>query len=126
MANSFGVNAFQGGLHALGLQPTLHATMAGGVTFDIHVREGRYAGRAFHIGVQVPDTFPANPPTGPHVSPLIHSIASGGVHPTGGIHASPFGPDFHYWSRPYPTPWVAGKTPVATYINHIMRLLETQ
>jgi len=43
----------------------------------------------------VPSDFPNTPPTGPHVSPHIHAICQGGVHPAGGIHqqhAVPFQP----------------------------------
>ena len=69
-----------------------------------------------------------NPPGGVHVTvpflPLHPS--SDQPHPVGGVHESPLGEDWRYWSRPFPRPeeWAQSPT-VRTYMRHVHHLFDT-
>ena len=91
------------------------------------IQFGPRIGEEVRLGFQVGDDWPMNPPTGPHVSPQILPINPGGVHPNGAIQASPFGPDWEYWSRPYPNPpgWASTPRTLITYLRHIAHLFRT-
>ena len=120
-----GVQAFLQGLAALGFEPAVLPEKPDHVTINYEVETGRFAGKRVEHGFVVPADFPLTPPSGPHVSPHIHPVNSGGPHPTGSIQASPFGGEWQYWSRPVPD-WAAGKKTVAAYMSHIWRLWDTQ
>jgi hypothetical protein len=98
-----------------------------GLKFDYEVPLGRFSGQKVRLGFQVGDDFPLNPPSGPHVSPRILPINTAQVpHPAGGVHENIFfGPDWEYWSRPYPD-WNRTDRTVRAYMAHIRRLFETQ
>lgn len=125
--NRTGVAAFVDGLIALGYQPEVVDHQNRRVKFTYVVELGPHAGREVIHGIEVPADFPLTPPAGPHVSPQIHGgVAVGDAHPKGGIHASPFGPDFEYWSRPFPNWNGQPVKSVGTYLAHLRRLWELQ
>lgn len=120
-----GVDAFISGLKALGLNPASLPDKPDHVFCDYEVSSGKRAGLKVKQGFVVPPDFPVTPPGGPHISQALYPIQSGGNHPTGGIHASPFGTEWQYWSRPVPG-WAKGKKTVGAYMSHIDRLWATQ
>ncbi|MBI4807972.1 MAG: hypothetical protein HY799_03330 [Nitrosomonadales bacterium] len=127
-----GVAAFVHGLAELGLNPVALPGKPDHVAFDYVVSSGKFAGTKVRHGLIVPADFPLTPPSGPHVSPHIHPIAAGGVHPLGGIHqtqATPFQEaldgQWQYWSRPFHS-WATTRKTVAAYMNHIWRLWDSQ
>ena len=110
-------------LRALGIEPEDRG--GGRLAFRFTIEVGRFAGREVWLGVAVGDDFPANPPGGPHVSPRLLPIQSGGTHPSGGVHDSPFGPEWQYWSRPFPG-WAQTDRSVRAYLAHVRHLFHTQ
>jgi hypothetical protein len=73
----------------------------GRVAFPYEIPCGRRAGEKITLGFIVPEDFHLTPPSGPHMSPCLLPLKSGGEHPSGGIHESPqFGASWQYWSRP--------------------------
>jgi hypothetical protein len=96
----------------------------GKVAIPYSVQTGRFAGQAIKLGFIVSEDFNLNPPSGPHVSPRLLPIKSGGVHPDGGIHDSPFGPDWQYWSRPI-NHWGNTQRTVKDVLAHLRRLFDT-
>lgn len=97
----------------------------GKITLEYVIPTGKLLGQRIKLGFIVSDAFPGSPPTGPHVSPHIHPIQGGGSHPTGGIHASPIGADWQYWSRPF-NEWAKTDRSVRAYMAHIRHLFDTQ
>lgn len=97
----------------------------GRVVFDYTVTTGIYTGKKLAIGYEVPVDFPMVPPPGPHVSEQIWPIKSGGEHPSGGIHKSPFGPNWQYWSRPIKN-WKETDRSAKTVLAHLNFLFDTQ
>jgi hypothetical protein len=96
------------------------------LAFAYTVNVGKYAGQDIRLGFEVGDDFPFNPPSGPHISPrLLPNNTSSNLHPAGGVHDSGFGPDWHYWSRPFPD-WNKTDRSVRTYLAHIRHLFDTQ
>lgn len=121
-----GVEAFTKGLYDLGYSPLALDGKADHIVIDYVVLTGRFADEKVRLGFIVPGDFPMTPPSGPHVSPQIHPILSGGAHPTGGVHQSPaFGTEWQYWSRPF-VDWAQSKKTVAVYMSHIWRLWDSQ
>lgn len=127
-----GVDAFVQGLRGLGYEPALLPGKSDHAVIDYVVESGRFAGTKVRLGFIVPQDFPITAPSGPHVSPHIHPINSGGQHPIGAVHrdqAAPFqealGGEWQYWSRPFPD-WGRSKKTVATYMSHIWRLWDSQ
>ena len=125
-----GVNAFLEGLRGMGFSPIQHEKNPDHISFDYNVPVGRYAGLKLKLGFVVPPDFPVTPPSGPHISVKLRPNASGGTHPSGGIHASAqfeqlAGGSWQYWSRPF-TEWAKSKKTVAAYMGHVYRLWETQ
>lgn len=118
-----GLGLFLAELRRLGFDPTDHGS--GRVSFDYTVDVGRLAGKTFRLGFAVPSDFPLTPPSGPHVSPRIHANQAGGAHPTGGIHDSPFGVGWQYWSRPC-NDWPKTRRRVADYMAFVRQLWATQ
>ena len=95
------------------------------VAFPYRIPLGKFAGQEIRLGFAVNDDFPANPPSGPHVSPRLLPLNSTNVHPAGGIHDSPFGGEWEYWSRPFPG-WNETDRSVRAYMAHIRHLFHTQ
>jgi hypothetical protein len=96
------------------------------ISFRYVIPIGRLAEQEIKLGFLVQDDFPVNTPSGPHVSPRLLPInAGGGTHPSCGVHESPdFGPEWEYWSRPFPD-WANTDHSTRTYMAFIRRLFET-
>lgn len=96
------------------------------VAFKYKIPIGRLADQEVQLGFLVGDDFPAAPPSGPHVSPRLLPInPGGGSHPNCGVHASDqFGPNWEYWSRPFPD-WGRTDHSVRTYMAFVRLLFET-
>jgi hypothetical protein len=125
-----GVALFLAALKALGYKPVTLAGKPDHVVFDYTVETGKFAGQRVRLGFIVPGDFPLTVPGGPHVSPHIHPVKSGGDHPTGSIQdsqdfASSAGGAWQYWSRPFKE-WGQAKKTVASYMSHIWRLWDSQ
>lgn len=86
---------------------------------------GKFAGREIRLGFVVPGDFNITPPSGPHVSPELLPRVSGGTHPSGGIHESPFGGGWQYWSRPL-SHWAQTNRTVKDVLAHVRHLFDTQ
>lgn len=122
-----GLDVFAAGMTTLGFMVEIVDRSVGRLKFAYVVDLGTHAGKTVTLGFDVPKTFPIDPPGGPHVSPQIHGgKAQGTVHPTSNIHASPFGGDFEYWSRPYPSWQTENSKTAATYMAYIRQLWATQ
>lgn len=93
------------------------------VAFEYTIPVGRLTGKEIELGFDANDDFPANPPHGPHIRPRLLPLKSGGEHPSGQIHASPFGEEWEHWSRPYEH-WSRTDRTVSSYMAHIRRLFE--
>lgn len=94
------------------------------IAFRYKIPLGKFIGQEITLGFRIQDDFPANPPSGPHVSPrLLPQNPSSGPHPTHGIHDSPFGADFQYWSRPF-NGWASTDRSVKAYMAHIRHLFD--
>ena len=127
-----GVEVFIEGLRDLGYSPVALPEKPDHIVIDYEVPTGRFAGQRVRHGFIVPTDFPMIAPSGPHVSPQIHPINTGGEHPGGAVHhaqAEPFeagaGGSWQYWSRPFPN-WGQSKKTVAAYMSHIYRLWDSQ
>lgn len=95
------------------------------VVFPYSIPIGKMAGKEIALGLQVNGDFPLNPPPGPHVSPrLLPQNPNAGVHPLGGVHASPLGEGWQYWSRPIQG-WADGERSARRYLAHIRALFDT-
>lgn len=95
------------------------------ITFPYKVEIGARAGETITLGFVLPGDYPASPPSGPHVSPLILPLRSDGEHPYGRIHASdPFGSEFEYWSRRFPG-WAQSARNAKAYMAFIRGLFAT-
>jgi hypothetical protein len=95
------------------------------VAFSYCVQTGRFAGKDIKVGFDIPQDFSLTPPSGPHISPRLLPLQSGGSHPSGGIHESPFGADWQYWSRPIQH-WNQTKRTVKDILAHIRHLFDSQ
>lgn len=91
--------------------------------FPYKVRGGRFGGQEIRLGFEVPPDFPRTPPRGPHISPPLLPLNPGAPNHPDRVHPSEFGPDWQYWSRPYPG-W-KGRETAATYLAYIEHLLST-
>lgn len=113
-------------LNALGFTPH-EQTGSNKAQFEYTVPIGKFVGQKILLGFLVPDDFPANPPSGPHISPRLLPINTqpNTPHPAGGVHESDFGRDWEYWSRPIHN-WANTDHTVRTYMAHIRHLFETQ
>ena len=114
---------FIAGLKAMGFE--VEQLDGARIAFPFEVPCGSLSGSTVKIGLEVHDDWPLNPPAGPHITPFLRPIQPGGVHPTGGIHASPFGTEWQYWSRPYQG-WKPGANSVRQYLAHLHNLFEKQ
>lgn len=105
--------------------PSAEATSDGKVIFPYVVQSGKFKGKSLKIAYEVPTDFPMRPPPGPHVSESLWPVKSGGIHPSGGIHKSPLGGDWQYWSRPIRN-WNNTVRSVETVLDHLKFLFDTQ
>lgn len=96
------------------------------VVFRFQVQVGRFAGCDIKIGLQINGDIALNPPPGPHVSPpLLPNNSSSNAHPGGGVHPSPLGSDWQYWSRPF-SDWTKSDRSARAYMAHITALFDSQ
>jgi hypothetical protein len=94
----------------------------GFVVFPWTIPVGRLAGTPIMLGLQVSGM---NPPGGPHVSPhLLPLRPVPGQHPNDGVHPSPLGNEWQYWSRPFPN-WRETDRSGRAYMAHINHLFDT-
>ena len=111
-------------LQALGYTVTEYGGNRVAISYIVPL--GTFADREIMLGFEVPGDFPLTPPSGPHISPrLLPNNTAANVHPAGGVHDSGFGPDWHYWSRPFPD-WQRTERTVRVYLAHIRHLFDTQ
>jgi hypothetical protein len=95
------------------------------ISFPFRIETGKRAGEDIMLGFIANADFMLNPPSGPHVRPrLLPMNAEQVPHPVGGVHASPFGKDWQYWSRPIKH-WAETRRNAADYMAHIHRLFDT-
>lgn len=96
-----------------------------GVAIPYEIPCGRLAGTKIKLAFAVPGDFPLTPPSGPHVSPrLLPMNPQGGAHPNCGVHESPFGGEWQYWSRPL-SHWAQTKRKVRDVLAHVHHLFDT-
>lgn len=107
-----GVDTFVVGLAAMGLEIERRDDFA---LFEYDIPVGGRIGETVHIGLQLPGDLPATPPPGPHVKPRLG-------HPGGSVNPSPLGPEWEYWSRPFPG-WPQSPRTAAAYMAHLRALL---
>lgn len=89
------------------------------VCFSYRIPVGRNIGKEVLIGFIISDDFPVNCPTGPHFK---SGGIDGWIEPTQNIHASPFGSEWRYWSRPFKE-WSRTDKTAKVYLSHIKNLL---
>jgi len=94
------------------------------IAFPFVIPCGRLMGQTIKLGFDVPGDFNLTPPGGPHVSPRLLPNQAGGTHPSGGIHDSPFGSEWQYWSRPV-SHWGQTKRTVKDVLAHVRHLFDT-
>lgn len=94
------------------------------VAFPYLIDVGPRVGELIRLGFIVPGDYNLSCPSGPHVSPRLYPNQGGGLHPSGGIHDSPFGSDWQYWSRPLKE-WAHTTRNARAYMAHIRHLFAT-
>jgi hypothetical protein len=95
------------------------------ISFPFKIETGKRTGENITLGFISNADFLLNPPSGPHVRPRLLPIhPQEAPHPVGGVHESPFGTDWQYWSRPIKH-WAETRRNAADYMAHIHRLFET-
>ena len=94
------------------------------VAFPYVIEVGPRSGELIQLGFVIPADYNLSCPSGPHMSPRFYPNQSGGTHPTGGVADSPFGPDWHYWSRPFKE-WAQSTRDARAYMAHIRHLFAT-
>jgi len=119
------LESFLEGLTALGYSPTIIDVEKRRIAFEYLVQTGKYSGKTYTQGFEVPQDFPLTPPSGPHVKAILHQTGLSGSHPYANVHNSDFGNDWQYWSRPFPD-WPKSKQTVGAYLSHIFQLWDTQ
>ena len=94
--------------------------------FDYEIPVGRFRGQSVRIGLEVKESYPMDAPPGPHFSPQLQPIYphNDKPHPYGGVHNSPLGAEWQYWSRPF-NEWPGTEKTAKVYFTHINHLLET-
>lgn len=111
-------------LQALGY--VVEEPQPGYVSFEYEIPVGKFIGQKVSLGFQVDDSYPMNPPPGPHFKPhLLPITGGGGSHPYGAIHNSALGADWQYWSRPFTSHWNTSQKHAKIYLAHIKNLLAT-
>jgi hypothetical protein len=114
-------------LTALGHTPKVYPDEpnypGGFIAFTFKVPIGKFRGKEIEVALNAPQ-FPAIPPSGPYISPLLLPFKSGSVPPYDGIHQRqvPTG-DFQYWSRPF-NGWADVEKNMKTYIAFLRTLFD--
>jgi hypothetical protein len=95
------------------------------IAFPFTIPVGKLAGTKIKLGLQILGDAPINPIPGPHISPpLLPPNTTAEPHPKGGIHASPLGDGWQYWSRPFKE-WKEGERTARRYMAHLNNLFAT-
>jgi hypothetical protein len=96
------------------------------ISFPFKIETGKRVGEEITLGLVIHPDVMLNPPSGPHVRPRLFPIhpEQDVPHPFGGVHESPFGSEWQYWSRPMHQ-WAETRRNAADYMAHIHRLFET-
>ena len=92
------------------------------VCFEYEIPVGKNIGKKVLLGFEVQNEFPMNCPPGPHFKSVG---VEGWIEPPNNIHASAFGGEWRYWSRPFSNHWNQTDKKVKTYLAHIKNLLAT-
>ncbi len=97
------------------------------VSFPYTIPLGKFADKEIILGFIVDESFPIAAPTGPHISPKIHPHNPTNTvgHPLGGVHDSPFGSAWQYWSRPF-SAWGGTDRSVRVYLSFVRSLWQNQ
>lgn len=98
------------------------------VFFSFVIPVGKFAGRAIRLALEITGDMPLNSPGGPHISPHLLPLHPSNdlPHPQGAVHPSePLGPEWQYWSRPF-LDWKDGERTTRRYMQHLIRLFDTQ
>jgi len=97
------------------------------LAFEYVIPVGKFASTSIKLGFKVGEDFPMASPSGPHLSPRLLPLhpSNDQPHPVGGVHESPFGAEWEYWSRPFQG-WNQTDRTVRAYMSHIRHLLDTQ
>ncbi len=97
------------------------------IAFPYTIPVGRFRDQQITLGFKIGPDFPISPPSGPHIKPRLLPLHPRNdlPHPCGGVHESPFGADWEYWSRPFPG-WPTTDRSAAAYMPHIRHLMDTQ
>lgn len=130
---SKGAETFMQGLRDLGYTPEIASGTSDHIFFEYSVPEGIHLGKKVRLGFVVPSDFPMTTPSGPYVSPHIHSHhPENGLHPKCGVNNESgkrfeelVGGKWQYWSRPFPG-WDKCKKTVMNYMGHILNLWGSQ
>lgn len=122
------IDDFAVDLRNLGYEPEIKGDY---VHFDYEVPVGSRLGETVKLALRIPPDWPANPPSGPFVTPRLLPInPSAGQRPWAAVHeATSQGMEdaagaWQYWSRPYPANpgWASTVRTVKTYMAHIRTL----
>jgi hypothetical protein len=108
------------------LNYTVEDRNEGRLVFPYMVPVGRFIGQEIRLGFEVADDFPLNPPGGLHLAPRLMPLTGSTPNPPApGINESPsFGPEWQYWSRPFPD-WDKTDRTVRAYLAHIRHIFDT-
>lgn len=126
MNQVMGITRFAEELENMGFTPTVRENS---VVFDYEIPCGRFQGQTIRLGFEVPPDFNVNPPSGPHLSPLLIPInGNAGNHPERCAESNfkdHFEGEWEYWSRPIHH-WQKTKRNVKTYLHYMEHLFATQ
>jgi hypothetical protein len=85
------------------------------VIFSYDIPVGGRVGQSIRLALARVTDWPLSCPPGPHLSPRLG-------HPEGAVHASPLGPEWEYWSRPFPS-WPTSARTFRAYMGHVRALM---
>ncbi len=117
-----GAQAFADQLRSIGIQSSIkHQTW---VEFDYVVEGGKFAGTSVKMAINVPNNFPATPPSGINFSPRLMPQNTSAQHPQRSHPCRH--PDWkangEYWSRPHSTWNSEGNKNAQTYMAFVRQL----
>ncbi len=126
-----GIEDFAVQLRTLGYEPEVDGDF---VRFAYRIPVGARLRTTVRVALRIPPDWPANPPTGPFVSPRLLPVnpTTGRGRPWDSVHEGSAqgmvdpAAEWQYWSRPFPTNpgWAASVRTVKTYMGHIKTLFD--
>ncbi len=122
----FGKDVFIEGLKQLGYSP--EDLGENRVAFSYVIRGGRFKDQTIRVGIEVPSDFAVTCPSGPHISPRLIPLNSGGQGNDRAVESPKFGADWQYLSRPFrdgANGWNRTTKDVKAYLKHIAPILGT-